>query len=117
MLPENAKTPSPLEGVSIGRYQGATYPQEQVIPVAITRTRLIANNPNRFFWIAINEGVNDVRLGNDPNIGASTGWLLPAGGGVISQWWEEDGESVGYEVFAIAVGAPVNVRVREVIRS
>lgn len=116
MLPEQNKTPSPLEGVTLTRFQGKTYVQEQVITVNNTRSTLLRNNPNRLFWIAINESVNDVRLSNDPNLTATSGWLLSSNGGVISMYWEEDGEGVGYEVYAFGALPGLTVRVREVIR-
>lgn len=108
------KTPSPLEGVSIERFKGHTFRQENVVSVPATRVTLIRNDPNRLFWIAINEGAADVRLSTDPNLSATSGWLIPAGGGVISMFWEQDGEGVGYEVFAISVAGANNVRVAEV---
>lgn len=108
------KTPSPLEGVSIERFKRNTVRQETVVSVGVARVTLIRNDPNRLFWNAINEGANDVRLSTDPNITATSGWLLPAGGGVISMFWEQDGEGVGYEVFAIAVAGANDVRVAEV---
>lgn len=107
---------SPLEELSIERFKGNTYVQETIVRVDPTRTDFLLNNPNRLFWIAINEGGSDIRLSTDPDIDASTGWLLAAGGGVISMFWEQDGEAVGYHVYSIASVVASQVRVREVIR-
>lgn len=114
-LPEY-KPRSPLEALSLNRFGGRTYGQEKVISVTTTRTLVIPNNPNRLFWAMINEGANDVRVTNDPNVTASSGWVLAASGGVISMYWEEDGEAVGYEVFALTSAGASNVRVKEIIR-
>jgi hypothetical protein len=39
-----------------------------------------------------------------------------ARGGVISMYWEQDGEGVGYAVYGIATAINSDVRIREVIR-
>ena len=105
-----------LEALSIERFGGKTYGQEKVISVLTSRTILLPNNSNRCGWEVINEGGNDVRITTDPAVGAATGWLLAAHGGVIVSTFEEDGEVVGYQVYAIANAVASNVRVREVIR-
>ncbi len=111
------KPSSPLGELSKIRFGGKTYIQERVVSVTTTRSSLVQNNPNRIFWIAINEGVNDVRASTDATLTIASGWLLAAGGGLISMFWEEDGEGVGYETYAIsAVAGGVPVRVKEVIR-
>lgn len=107
---------SPLEAISMGRFQGHTYVQEATKNLSTTRQTLIPNNPNRVFWMVINEGTQDVRLSTDPAITSTSGWLLPASGGIISSDWEEDGEAVGYQVFALSVVGVDMVRYREVIR-
>lgn len=117
MLPENTPARSPLEELSMERFKGKTYSQEKLVNMTTGRDTLLPNNPNRLFWVAINEGITDVHLSTDPSITNTSGWLLPAQGGVISMFWEEDGESVTYEVFARCIASPNYVRVREVIRS
>ena len=107
---------SPLMEVSKQRYLGATYVQEQLILVSDTRVDLLPNNPNRLWWIVQNEGVYDVRMSTDTSISASSGWLLQSGGGVISMSWDDDGDGVGYAVYAISTAPGSKVRVREVIR-
>lgn len=81
-----------------------------------TRDTVLPNNPNRVFWAMINEGANDIHISTDPSITNTSGWLLPASGGVISMNWQIDGESVGYAVYAICSVSPNNLRIREVIR-
>ncbi len=105
-----------LEALSIERFGGKTYGQEKVVSVLTTRTILLPNNSNRCYWQVINEGANDVRLTTDPAVGTATGWLLAAHGGVIISSFEDDGEVVGYQIYAIANALAANVRVREIIR-
>lgn len=110
------KSVSPIDALAYERFKGKTYAIESVVVVGTARSELLRNNPNRFFWIAINEGAADVRLSTSPDISSASGWLLPANGGVISMFWEQDGESVCYSVFAISAVAGQNVRIREVAR-
>ncbi len=105
-----------LEALSITRFGGRTYGQEAVVSVPTTRIVLLPNNANRVLWQAINEGGNDVRISIDTAIGASSGWLLAANGGVIISDQFNDGEVVGYAVYAIANAVASNVRIKEVIR-
>lgn len=107
---------SPLYLLSNQRFGGRTTVTEQVVTVGTARVTLLQNNPNRLFWAVINEGGNDVRLSTDATITATSGWLLLNNGGVILSSWEDDGESVGYPVYAIAGIAGISVRVKEVTR-
>ncbi len=107
---------SPLEALSYGRFGGKTFAQESKVVLGTTTSVMLRNDPNRLFWSMVNEGINDVHLSFDPTINTGSGWLVPANGGVITMFWEEDGESVGYTVYAYAGGILNNVRVREVKR-
>ena len=113
----NNKPQSPLEALSLERFGGHTYGTEEVITVFVTRTTILRNNPNRVYWVMINEGANDIRVSFDPSITAVSGFVLAASGGIIICDWFNEGETVGYEVYGIAVGVDTRVRVREVIRS
>lgn len=109
--------PAPISEIIASRFLGPTFTNEQVlsiVPGALTR---LPGNPNRVSWTMINEGANDVRVSNLPNVTASSGWLLAANGGFMSFDWAIDGEAVSYEIYLIANGAASNVRYREVIRS
>jgi hypothetical protein len=115
MLPDTQKYQSALEILSIERFRSRTTSTEKVTSVPVTRINLIPNNPNRLHYLLINEGSFDVRVSNDPNITASTGWMLSASGGIISMDWEQDGETVGQILYAIAVTGSSDVRSREII--
>lgn len=110
-------SPSPLEGLSLSRFQKHTYLQENVITVGVTVSKVLSNNPNRLFWIIINEGAGDVRVSTSPNITINSGWLISQNGGVISMYWEEDGEGVGYQLFAVGFNPATDIRILEVIAS
>jgi hypothetical protein len=115
MTDENKPVKSPLEGLARERYRGRTMINESVVSVNTTQTVLLNENHNRVSWVAINESAVDVRLSNQAPVSATTGWLLQAGGGVIGEEWDTDGEVTGYRVFAVGVGSTATVRVREVI--
>lgn len=117
MTENNIGGMSPLEAVTSDRFKGKTYPNEFTMTIDVTLTPILPNNPNRLFWIITNEGANDCRVSIDPAISATSGWILAAAGGLISMFWEEDGEGVGYAVYGICVAAGAKIRVREVIRS
>jgi hypothetical protein len=112
-LPEKV---SPVTQLCIDRFGGKTYSVENVLLMAGAVNKLLVNNPNRLFWIAINEGAVDVRLSTETSVGTGSGWVLVAAGGVISMFWEEDGEAVTYDIYAKAVSSTCYVRVKEVIR-
>ena len=114
MLPDNPN--APVYALVKERFGGGTTITEAVYSVNTSLFTRIPNNPNRLYWIMINEGSYDVRISNRPDTGNVTGWLLSLNGGVISMDWEEDGEAVCYDIYLIAVGATSNVRIREVIR-
>jgi hypothetical protein len=106
---------SPLEVLTVDRFKRRTYINETVVNVAANRVTILPNNPNRLFLAMINEGILDVRVSTDPAITPASGWLLPAGGGFMSMFWEEDGESVGYALYGIGFAGGSDVRVREVL--
>lgn len=115
MTDQNAN--SPLQDLSYKRFGGSTYPREKVQSVPITRIDLLPNDPNRVYWRLINEGINDVRVSTAPDVSATSGWLLQNSGGMIEMTFEDDGETVGYTLYAIANGGAANVRSVEVVRS
>ncbi len=116
MLPD-AEGRSPLEALSVTRYQGKTYQQERSVSVGTNRVTVLENNPNRLAWEMINNSLVDVRIATTPTVTATNGWLVAQAGGVISMSWYEDGESVGYEIYAIAPAAGGILWIREVLRS
>ncbi len=107
---------SPIEELSYEQFKGHTFSQEKTFNLTTNLDVILPNNPNRVQWIIINEGNSDARIGNDPTITLASGWLLPANGGIISMIYKDDGESVGYAVYARCSVSPNYIRIREVIR-
>ncbi len=83
------------------RFGGPTRPAESRVNVGTSVTPLIGNNPRRVFWMAVNRTPNEGALGLDPTLTFANGILLGPNGGFASMAVEEDGEAVGYAVFAI----------------
>lgn len=112
--PENTR--SPLEAISYKRFGGRTYIQQANVVVDTANLKILQNNPNRVYWQISNLSAYDCRIRFTANLPSS--WSIPivANGGVASMSVEDDGEVVGYEVYATFVGNPANVYVVEVIR-
>jgi len=108
---------SPLTVLSIDRYAGKTYVQETPATVDTTRVVLLSNNPNRLAWDIINTSLVEIRVSSNPGLTTATGFLLAPSGGEMGMTFLEDGEGVGYEIYAIGLVAGGTVWVREVIRS
>jgi len=72
--------------------------------VATTATKILNNNPDRVFWLAINLSAQDGYVGFSREVSSTRGVLVTATGGFVSMSAEEDGESVAYEVLAISPG-------------
>ena len=107
---------SPISELSASRFQGKTFVQEQILSIGTASFTRIPNNQNRVRIAFNNEGANDIRVSNTPDVSATSGWVIAASGGVITFDWEQDGEGVGYEYYLLAVGVAANLRIREVIR-
>lgn len=81
----------------------------QVNPVAseigATPTELLKNNPNRLAWTLINLGTEAVYLAFTPDVAATKGIYVAAGGGTMGLLFSEDFELCTYPVWGIgAVG-------------
>ena len=111
------KNTSPISELSASRFGGNTYVNEQVVTIGTASFTRLPNNQNRVRIAFINEGANDIRLSNTPDVTVTSGWIIAASGGVVILDWEDDGEGVSYEFYLVAVGASSNLRIREVIRS
>lgn len=63
--------------------------------------QVLPNDPNRLAWVIINLGVAAAYLGFERDVSATKGIALTASGGSASLVWNEDFETVGYELFAL----------------
>ena len=70
--------------------------------VATSVTQVLKNNPDRLAWTLINLTAYSIYVAFDREVSTSRGILVPAAGGSLTLTAEEDGELVGYEVFAIS---------------
>lgn len=82
--------------------------------VAIIATTILNNNPDRLGFLVVNLGANPVYLGLTPNVTATNGIYLAAGGGLVSMFYGEEFALVGWQFWAIAVGGISTVYVLEV---
>lgn len=69
--------------------------------VGTTATKILLNNPDRFSWLVVNLSADRGYLGWDPTVGAAKGVPIEANGGTVSMYWQEDGEVVCYELYAV----------------
>lgn len=69
--------------------------------VQTTPTKILNNNPERIFWLAVNLSDNKGYVGWDNEVTSSRGIPVPAKGGYASASIEEDGELVIYAVYAV----------------
>jgi hypothetical protein len=64
--------------------------------------------------LVVNTSVGNIFLGWDATLTAANGLLITPVGGSVELLADEDGELVGYAMFAVAPGAPLNLSVWEV---
>ena len=88
-----------------------------VAAVGVAVLTVLRNNPDRVFWLIVNLSANIVYVGLAGDVSATKGIRLDANGGWVSMSVEEDGEAVGYEVFAVATGAASAIYVLEMEKS
>ncbi len=108
---------SPLQNLTAEKYQGKTYAIERAVSIDTTRVEVLSNNPNRVAFQIINTSAIEIRISQNATLTSSIGFQLSPSGGVISMGYDEDGDSVGYTLFGVALAAGGSVWVREVIRS
>lgn len=82
--------------------------------VGTSATRILGNNPNRVSWTVQNRSASICGLGFDPQTDTTTHFAIDANGGMMSMNLWEDGEVVGYEVWAISPVAGAQFEIIEV---
>jgi len=73
---------------------------------AATPERILKANPDRLGWNIINLGTDVVYLSHEPVPSATNGYYLDKNGGHIGMFYDEDGELVGYPLYAVSAGTP-----------
>jgi len=88
--------------------------QPEVAQVAATVTKVLSYNPNRYAFVFVNTGLNNVYLAPSRDVAVGVGILLTANGGSVSMSYDVDFELVGMEWFAIGDGGVSNCYTNEV---
>lgn len=109
-----AKEPTPAEQ----RLGFPTKPRINPVTgtVGTTATKILNNNPERIFWLAINLSANKGYVGWDPQVSSSRGIPIAPSGGYVSCCLEEDGELTIYEVHALLENAEGTFYIVEISR-
>lgn len=69
--------------------------------VNTTATQILNNNPDRIFWMIINQSANKGYIGWDTEVSSTKGIPIAPSGGYVSCTIEEDGELTIHEVYAV----------------
>jgi len=126
LIAELSKSPPPPLAAPAGasaaefarnQFGGPTRLRFRVVTVTTTALELLANNPKRLFWAAMNRSVNAGGIWFDNEITTTNSFLVGANGGLATMDVREDGEAVAYRVTAIndtASGTWVTLEVERV---
>lgn len=79
-------------------------PNPVTTSVAVTKTQILRNNPDRLGFLIINLGANPIYVTPDSEPSTTRGILLAASGGFLTMLGKEDGAVVGFEFWGIASG-------------
>lgn len=101
--------------VSTERIYAPTTLLERVIVLSDVLTEILNNNPRRLSWHICNRDVSPIYYGFSTNVSENNGFFLAANGGFASMHVTEDGEAVGYPVYALSVSGAAVVRIMEVV--
>lgn len=101
--------------VSSGRWGTKTTIAERIVSVGTSPTKIVSNNPRRLGFLITNNGIYPVRIAFSEDNVLNGGIVLSAQGGTITMGVEDDGEIVGYDVYAICPGGTSDIYVMEVV--
>jgi len=73
---------------------------------ADTIEQLLKANPDRVRWTIFNLGTEVAYLSHGADPSSTNGYYLDKNGGMLSMNWHDDGELVGYPIYAISAGTP-----------
>jgi len=76
---------------------------------------ILRNNPDRLAFVIVNLGANPAYLGLTNAVGVANGIYVPANGGSVTMYWQEDFQMVGWAWWAVAPAGASNCYVLEVI--
>ena len=92
---------SPLSRLSQREYERHTTLNVYTYTVGVSATRIALENPNRVALTVHNPSAVDMYLSPRPDVLPASGIVLSANGGTLMLNFQEDGEGVGYELWAI----------------
>lgn len=81
----------------------------------VTATLVANNNPNRVGLNIINLSANVIYVMFDNDVSATRGIRLDANGGALNLVWQYDMAMIGWEWWAIAIGAASAITVIETV--
>ena len=107
---------SPLEALTRERFGGGVSRRESLFTITTTASRILANNPNRVFWLVMNTSFIPVMVGFSEQLAQFESFVIGVQGGYISASVAEDGELLGEAVFARTTAFDSVARVLEILR-
>lgn len=82
--------------------------------LSTTAERILKGNPDRISWDVFNLGTVAVYLAHESTVSSTNGFYVGANGGHVGMVWDEDGELVGFEVWAIAASGTPSIFIKAV---
>jgi hypothetical protein len=83
--------------------------------VGTSATRIVPNDPKRLALLLVNTGASALWVGFSQSVAPGASILLGPYGGSLTMTLEEDHETVYYEIWGVAEGAPTTIACLEVI--
>lgn len=81
--------------------------------VPVTPTQILKRDATRVLYLISNPSANNVWVAEIDTVSTTLGYLLQAGGGVITRKWLDDLASVADELWAVAAAAGTTLYVVE----
>lgn len=82
--------------------------------LSTTAEQILTANPDRVSWDIFNLGAQVVFLSHDPVPTSTHGFYLDKNGGHIGMVWNEDGEEVGFPLWAVAASLTPTIFIKAV---
>ena len=83
--------------------------------LSTTPELILKANPDRISWDIFNLGTVAVYLGHTESVSATNGYWVAANGGHVGMLWDEEGELVGYPLWAVAASATPTIFIKAVM--
>jgi len=83
--------------------------------LSTTPQEILKANPDRISWTIINLGTVVVHLAHGEDVSSTNGYYIAANGGSLGMTWDEDGELVGFPIWAVATSVTPTIFVMVVM--